>query len=277
MENQTFFDGKVSNPYGSALLNFFLSHVKRKSEIETEPSVTIPSAGSSKSMAACQTAQTSLSRDLNMNLSAADNLKRKLLLMASNAEECERIAIQSLIDREESLATIQKEQDDVIDRLEMEVDELAISMLANTSQPEPIRLITVAMRISNELERVGDEATTISRRSLELMKHEPLSLDMPIKLMAEMVTSMLREALDTFVYRQPDRARQIILRDKKVDALNKSIQAHMAETMLRQSEYIIRCLQYMTIAKSMERIGDHASNIAEQVVFLYEAKDIRHE
>ena len=112
--------------------------------------------------------------------------------MASNAEECVKIAIQSLMDREESLAKMQKDQDDVIDQLEMKVDELALSMLGEATKPEDLRFITMAMRISNELERVGDEATTISRRSLELMKHEPLRLDMPIESMAQMVTDMLR-------------------------------------------------------------------------------------
>ena len=85
-----------------------------------------------------------------------------------------------------------KAQDDVIDQLEIEVDQLAISMLGETTKPDDLRFITMAMRISNELERVGDEATTISRRSLELMKHEPLRLDMPIESMAQMVTDMLR-------------------------------------------------------------------------------------
>ena len=204
-------------------------------------------------------------------------LKQKLLLMASNAEECVKNAILSLMQRKESLARTMKAQDDIIDQLEIEVDQLAISMLGEATKPDDLRFITMAMRISNELERVGDEATTISRRSLELMKHEPLRLDMPIESMAQMVTDMLREALDTFVYRKPDLAREIVLRDKQVDQLNKAIQAQMTETMLKHSDHIVRSLHLMTIAKSMERIGDHASNIAEQVVFLCEAEDIRHQ
>ena len=133
------------------------------------------------------------------------------------------------------------------------------------------------MRISNELERVGDEATTISRRSLELMKHEPLRLDMPIESMAQMVTDMLREALDTLSIASPIwRAKSFFVTSKSTSS-TKAIQAQMTETMLKHSDHIVRSLHLMTIAKSMERIGDHASNIAEQVVFLCEAEDIRHQ
>jgi phosphate transport system protein len=216
---------------------------------------------------------------LHRRLSVQQNhqLKQKLLLMASNAEECVLLATRSLLERQPHLAEAMKSQDDIIDQLEKEVDQQAISMLADATQPEAIRFISMAMRISNELERVGDEATTISRRSLELMKHEPLRLEPPIQPMADKVTTMLRSALDAFVYRRPNQAREIILQDKEVDLLNKTIQAEMTERMLDHPEEVVRCLQYMTIAKSMERIGDHASNIAEQVVFLYEAKDIRHE
>lgn len=135
----------------------------------------------------------------------------------------------------------------------------------------------MAVKISTELERVGDEATTLSRRSLELMKDEPLRPEVDIQHIAQMVVEMLKAALDAFVYRRPDQARQIILKDKEVDRLNKSIYKAMTQRMISDSGCVARCLHYITISKSFERIGDHASNIAEQVVFLCEARDIRHE
>ena len=135
----------------------------------------------------------------------------------------------------------------------------------------------MAMKISTELERVGDEATTLSRRSIELMKEKPLKPGVDIQPIAQIVIAMLKAALDAFVYRRPDTAREIIVRDKEVDAMNKSIYSQMTQRMIDESGCVVRCVHYITIAKCFERICDHASNIAEQVVYLCEARDIRHE
>lgn len=206
-----------------------------------------------------------------------DPLKKMLLLMASNAEQCVQKSVYSLVHRDQSSALSAKEQDSVIDQLEKDVDELAMKLLAMGPVDSDLRFISMAMKISTELERVGDEATTLARRSIELMKEEPLKPGVDIQPIAQMVIAMLKSALDAFVYRQPDAAREIILQDKKVDALNKSIYALMTERMINEPGCVIGCLHYITIAKSFERIGDHASNIAEEVVYLCEARDIRHE
>ncbi len=207
----------------------------------------------------------------------ADQLKKMLLLMASNAEQCVQKSVHSLVNRDQASALSAKEQDSVIDQLEKDVDELAMKLLAVGPEEQDLRFISMAMKISTELERVGDEATTLSRRSLELMKEEPLKPVVDIQPIAQIVIVMLKSALDAFVYRRPDTARQIIIKDKEVDALNKSIYALMAQRMKEDSSCVTRCLHYITIAKSFERIGDHASNIAEEVVYLCEARDIRHE
>ena len=269
--------GIVGKKKNDSLFQLLFGRIRSKAGLKQKSSKSSLSENSFQSPEADDFSTSRLSHHSTMNKDSHDTLKSQLLLMASNAEECVKNAILSLMQRKESLARSLKAQDDVIDQLEIEVDQLAISMLGETTKPEDLRFITMAMRISNELERVGDEATTISRRSLELMKNEPLRLDVPIESMAQMVTDMLREALDTFVYRKPDLAREIVLRDKQVDQLNKAIQAQMTETMLKHPDHIVRSLHLMTIAKSMERIGDHASNIAEQVVFLCEAEDIRHQ
>lgn len=206
-----------------------------------------------------------------------DHLKKMLLLMASNAEQCVQKSVHSLVNRDQASAISAKEQDSVIDQLEKDVDELAMKLLAVGPAEDDLRFISMAMKISTELERVGDESTTLARRSLELMKEEPLKPGVDIQPIAQMVIEMLKSALDAFVYRRPDTARQIILRDKEVDKLNKSIYAQMTQTMINEPGCVMRCLHYITIAKSFERIGDHASNIAEEVVFLCEARDIRHE
>jgi phosphate transport system protein len=142
--------------------------------------------------------------------------------------------------------------------------------------PFELRLITTAMKIAHDLERVGDEATTISRRCLELSREAPLQHAAEIPRLASMSLQLLKEALDTFVSRDPGKARELIPRDTPIDALNRQLHADLAEHMARHPEAIRRCLNLMVIAKSLERIGDHATNVAEMVVFLYEGHDIRH-
>jgi phosphate transport system protein len=123
---------------------------------------------------------------------------------------------------------------------------------------------------------VGDEATTISRRCIELGHEAPLKFQVDVPQLAKLSLEMLREALDTFVGGEPAQARNLILRDEAVDQLHKELQRDLAARMARQPETITRCLHLMVITKSLERIGDHATNIAETVVYLYEGRDIRH-
>jgi len=132
------------------------------------------------------------------------------------------------------------------------------------------------MKISHDLERVGDEATTIARRALELSKEPQLKPYVDIPRMAGIGLQMLKDALDAFVNRAPDRARAIIPRDKEVDAINKQLHRELASYMIEKPTTITRALNLMVISKSLERIADHATNIAEEVVYIYEARDIRH-
>jgi phosphate transport system protein len=203
-------------------------------------------------------------------------LKEKLLTMASYAEAAVNRAVKALIRRDDDLARRTREEDDLIDRLEMEIDEAALRLLERKPALFELRLITTAMKISRNLERVGDEATTISRRVLEL-SHEPqLPQTADIPRMAALVLPMLKDALDAFVGRDPAKARAVIPRDQAVDQLNKRLHSDLAILMAGRSTTIPRCLSLMFICKSLERIGDHATNVAEEVVYLYEGLDIRH-
>jgi len=203
-------------------------------------------------------------------------LKDKLLTMASKAETAVNKAIKALVDRNDDLAVAVKEEDNALDTLEIEVDESAIGLLSKAPLASDLRLITVAMRISHDLERVGDEATTIARRSLELGQEPQLKPYIDIPRMAKMALEMLSDALDAFVHGNPEKARAVIPRDKEVDALNKQLHRELSSYMIEKPTTITRCLNLMVISKSLERIADHATNVAEEVVYLYEAKDIRH-
>jgi len=204
------------------------------------------------------------------------DLKEKLLTMASHAETAVRNAVAALVNRDYDLAQRVREEDGVIDRFEIEVDEMAINLLAKAPLASDLRLIAVAMKISQNLERVGDEASKISNRARELSQEPPIKLAVDIPRMANLTLPMLKGALDAFVNQDPAAARAIIPQDKEIDLLNKEIYRALANHMSQHPDTITQCLNLMVVAKSLERIADHATNVAEDVVYLYEARDIRH-
>jgi len=205
-----------------------------------------------------------------------DQLKQKLLTMASHAEIAVNEALRALVERDYDLALRVKESDNVIDHLEVEIDEMAIHLLAKAPLASDLRLVTVAMKISQNLERVGDEATKIAKRARDLSQEPPVKIVVDLPRMAKLALDMLKAALDAFVNRDPVSARALIPRDKEVDGINKQITSQLAEHMVETPDAIKRCLNLITISRSLERIADHATNVAEEVVYLYEAQDIRH-
>jgi len=205
-----------------------------------------------------------------------DNLKQKLLAMASHAETAVNHAVQALVERDYGLALQVKEDDKVLDQFEIEIDDLAIHLLAKAPLASDLRLITVAMKISQNLERVGDEASKIANRARDLSQEPPLKQSVDIPAMARLAVGMLKKSLDSFVEHDPAAARALIPGDKAVDALNKQIHRELAQVMVADPETIPRCLNLMIVSKSLERIADHATNVAEEVVYLCEAQDIRH-
>ena len=204
------------------------------------------------------------------------DLKDRLLTMASIAEKSVKLAIEALLDRDDNKARKVIADDSLLDDLEMEIDEVAITLLAKAPLATDLRLITMAMKFSRDLERVGDETTTICRRTIELSQEPQLKPYVDIPKMATIALEMLGDAMNAFVQRTPDKARDIVPRDRDVDALHKQLQRELSSYMIEKPSSITRCLHLMTISKCLERIADHAANIAEEVVYLYEGKDIRH-
>lgn len=203
-------------------------------------------------------------------------LKQKLLTMASHAESSVDEAVRALVERDYELALQVLEDDNLIDQLEVEVDELSIHLLAKAPLARDLRFVTVAMRISQNLERVGDEATKIAKRARDLSEEPPVKLNLDIPRLARLALDMLKAALDAFVNLDSVAARAIVPRDKEVDALNKEMSNLLAEYMIANPGAVKRCLSLIVICKSLERIADHAKNMAEDVVYLCEAQDIRH-
>src|SRR6266436_7341702 len=150
-------------------------------------------------------------------------LKNALLTMASHAESAVKQALEALVTRDYQLALRVKDGDTVIDRFEVEVDEMAIQLLAKAPLASDLRLIAVTMKISQNLERVGDEATKIANRARDLSQEPPLKQSVDIPAMARLAVRMLKKSLDSFVDHDPAAARALIPGDKEVDSLNKQI------------------------------------------------------
>ena len=205
-----------------------------------------------------------------------DGLRQKLLTMASHAETAVNQALQALLQRDHDLAVRVKENDRILDQFEVDIDEMVIQLLTKAPLATNLRLVTVAMKISQNLERIGDEATKIAKRARDLSQEPPVKINLDLPRMAHMSLDMLKAALDAFVNHDSAAARALIPRDKEVDALNKEIHQVLAQHMVSNPDTIGRCLHLMVVSKSLERIADHAKNMAEDIVYLYEAQDIRH-
>ncbi len=200
-----------------------------------------------------------------------------LLQMGERAMDQTRLAMKALLEADMTLADKVIAADDEIDRLEVKIDEEAIRyMTLRGPVASELRLIVVGMKASHDLERVGDEATGIARRSRKLAIEPPLELYGDLPRMSKIALEMLRDALDCFVQEDEQKALSVIRRDPEVDNLNRALYRRLTSYMIEKPDTIARALELMFISKSLERIADHATNIAEEMVFLSKGLDIRH-
>lgn len=204
-------------------------------------------------------------------------LRELLLLMGAKVEEMIRSSVKALAERDSALAERTIEYDREVNRLELEIDELCMLVLAKR-QPvaSDLRFLTMALKIVTDLERMGDLAVNICDRVLELNQEPPLRPATGLQNMAEATQGMLREALDAFVAGDADRAREVLERDSTVDDHYSQIFRALLTYMMEDPRNIYRATRLQSIAKYLERIADHATNLAEMVVFMVKGKDIRH-
>ena len=204
-------------------------------------------------------------------------LKEKLLEMASRAEEQIGLAVHSLKERRQAMACEVLEREEAINRLDIEVDEMAMRMLA-LRQPmaADLRFITSAMKISSDLERIGDLAVNIAERTLEILKYPQLKPLIDIPRMAEMAQAMVRDALNSFISGDADLARNVCQRDDEVDKLNHQIFRELLTYMMEEPETITRAVDLILVGRHLERIADHATNIGEDVIYMVKGKTIKH-
>jgi phosphate transport system protein len=204
-------------------------------------------------------------------------LREQLLLMGAKVEDMINGSLRSLTERDSGLAERMIAADRKIDQMEMEIDEHCMQVLARR-QPvaSDLRFLTTALKLVTDLERIGDLGVNISERVLELNGEPPLKpyVDMPN--MAREVQEMLHEALDAFVAADVEKAQGVIARDKNIDAYYSQIFRELLTYMMEDPRNIFRASRMQSIAKYLERIGDHATNLGELVVFMVKGKDIRH-
>jgi phosphate transport system protein len=204
-------------------------------------------------------------------------LHDQLLLMGAKVEEMIANSMRALTERDSELARRMIEYDHQINRLEVEIDDLCLRILAKR-QPvaSDLRLITTALKLVTDLERIGDACVNICERVVELNMEPTLKPYVDLPRMAETVQGMVRDALDAFVQADPERAREVVDRDRVVDAYYGQVFRELLTYMMEDPRNIYRAVRAQSIAKYLERIGDHATNLAEMVIFMVVGKDVRH-
>ncbi|HCC69475.1 MAG TPA: phosphate transport system regulatory protein PhoU [Nitrospiraceae bacterium] len=204
-------------------------------------------------------------------------LKERILRMGAMVEATIRDAVTSLVERDSELARKVIENDPKINALDVEIDEECIRLLA-IRQPRAgdLRFITTAMKITTDLERMGDLAEDISERAIELNEEPLLKPYIDIPRMAEISMGMLRDALDALVKGDTKLAMDVIKRDDDVDKLHVQVFNELLFFMIQDPNTVSRATRITYVSKYLERIGDHATNIAEMVIYMVEGKIIRH-
>jgi len=206
-----------------------------------------------------------------------ETLRTHLLQMGDRAIDQTRRAIRALAEGDLAQADKVIAADDEIDKFEVQIDEEAIRyMTLRGPVASELRLVIVGMKASHDLERVGDEATSIARRARKLAIEPKVELYADIPRMANIALEMLRDALDCFVNEDEQKALAVIRRDPEVDNINRLVYRRLTSYMLEKPETIAWALELMFVSKSIERIADHATNIAEEMIYLVRGKDVRH-
>jgi phosphate transport system protein len=204
-------------------------------------------------------------------------LKEKILLMGSKVEESIRLALKSIVDRDSRLAKKVIQSDRDINDIEIEIDEICHRLLAlHQPMAGDMRFITSAMKINSDLERQGDLAVNMAERALTLNEVAPLKPFIDIPRLAGITQEMVKVSLDSLVNRDSKMARSVCERDDEVDNLNDQIIRELISYMLEDRANIKRALDLILVSRYLERIADHATNVAEDVIYMVEGKDIRH-
>ena len=206
-----------------------------------------------------------------------ETLKQTLLAMGGLVEDQIRRVVRALVERDSDLAQEVIERDREVNTYDVEVDEKCVELLA-LHQPTAgdLRFITTAMKIVTDLERIGDQAVNIAQRVVELNREPQLKPYIDLPRMADQAQRMVKESLDAFVARDTELARQVCSEDDGVDAFKEQIFRELLTFMMEDAKTIPRAIRLILISRFLERVADHATNIAEMVIYMVESKMVRH-
>jgi phosphate transport system protein len=204
-------------------------------------------------------------------------LKKKILTMGGLVEAMIADSLTALTTRDSELAEDVQKRDRQVDRMEMEADDLSVRIIA-LRQPAAgdLRLIIAALKVTTDLERMGDLSVNIAERVVELNTEPQLKPYIDLPVMVEKVRAMTRDALDSFVTGDVEQARRVLAADNEVDGLNVQVFRELLTYMLEDARTISRATRLIFISKYLERLADHATNVAEEVIFAIEGRDVRH-
>lgn len=206
-----------------------------------------------------------------------DVLNGRIIAMGAKAVEMIHTAIQSLVDRRAEMAEAVLALEHQMNQMHVENDEFALKLLA-TQQPmaADLRFLVTAMKINSELERIGDQAVNVAESTQILLQQPPLKPLIDLPMMADQAEHMVRESLDAFVKRDPIRAEAVIMMDDRVDAFKDQIFRELLTYMMSEPSTIPRAITLVLVSRNLERIGDQAVNISEDIIYMAVGKDVRH-
>ena len=215
-----------------------------------------------------------MNRHIDLELT---RVKDELVRMAGLAEAAIGQAVKALVSRDAEAAQRVVGSDDAVNLLEVEIDELCLRTMA-LYQPEArdLRLLAMSLKINNDLERMGDQAVNIAERTLELLKEPLLKPLIDLPRMAEIAQRMVKDSLDAFVQQDTTLAKTVCERDDEVDRYDDQIFRELLTYMMQDPRAIARAVNLILVSRHLERIADHATNIAEDVIYLVEGKNIKH-
>jgi phosphate transport system protein len=209
---------------------------------------------------------------------ALSSLRNNVLMMAGLAERTLDRAVKGLLQRDDNLCTTAIADDEEIDQLEKQIDKDGVDVLLRF-QPvaSDLRRVVASMKLSTNIERIADQATNIARRARKLNRHPPLpEVEIIVPIQAHAMT-MFKDSMDAFSREDVDLGREVVARDKDLDYMNKMANRKLTERMAQEPKQLRGYLNLIFVSRCLERVGDHATNIAEDAVYAAAAEDIRHQ
>jgi phosphate transport system protein len=206
-----------------------------------------------------------------------NDVKERLLWMGSLAERAVHQSVHSVLDSDEALARRVLEEESAINELQLEIDDRVVQLLAlHQLMAADLRFVLAVSRINNDLERIGDQAVNIAQGALRILRHPRVKPYVDLPRMSELAEEQVRQALNAVVRRDVELAQKVLSSDDKIDHYRDQIFRELLTYMMGDSSVVFPAFELILVAKNLERIGDHATNIAEDVIYIVQGQDVRH-